>query len=262
MSTELEKKLRRINLDKQEKITPENIKVGVNILGVMGRVKEGVISRVQYDRCLALTKVISGIKNRYDELQYLESSAQQYINTGYRHTANTNVEIKFRQSSTNSSQYAALFGARKSGYYSNAFLFFTRFQYANFCYSRTGTETRGTAVYDKDITLNVNGKTATYTDGTNTYSITTTGTLDNAVNDLLLFNTNTGVDNTVVLDSTDTSGMRIYYCKIYEGETLVMDLVPCRDNLQKQLGMLDKLNDVFYPRLGDGEFLYEEKEVE
>lgn len=210
-----------------------------------------------YKICLNMSDLILTNGERYTDLQYLESNAQQYINTGYRHKANTNIEIKFRQSSSNTAQYVTLFGARNNNYTSGAFSFFTRFQHNNFCLCRTGNETKGTAIYDTDITLTINGQTATYTDSTNTYTITTTGTLDAGVNDFLLFNINTAGANGLTLADTDTSGMRIYYCKIYEDDNLMMDLVPMKDNLRGTVGMYDKIHNVMYENAGSGEFTYE-----
>ena len=45
---------------------------------------------------------------------------------------------------------------------------------------------------------------------------------------------------------------RIYSCKIYDGNTLVRDLVPARNNFTDELGMLDKVNNIFYTNQGTG----------
>lgn len=50
---------------------------------------------------------------------------------------------------------------------------------------------------------------------------------------------------------SNTDGARIYYWKIYDGDTLVRDFIPAL-NADKQAGLYDKLNGVFYLPQGTG----------
>ena len=212
----------------------------------------------EYDDCLDLTKNILGLYDLpYIELEYIESNAQQYINTGYVHKANTKVEIKFYMSSSNTSQFIGLMGARKNAYYYNCYAFFTRFNnQSNFCYSRTGKEPTNAGMYDKWVTLTTYQGTATYTDGTNTSTITSTGTIDAGVNNFLLFNLNTGGTNAVALDSQNTNGLRIAYCKIWDdnGGTLVRNFIPVKKRGDNTICMYDKVTRNFYANAGSGSF--------
>lgn len=225
--TELEQNLNEILLEKQTKIIPENIKEGITVLGITGECKPN--------------------ETTPHELEYIEFFGTQAYNTGYRHTANTNIKAKFRTNGPDvgtTSPFSMLFGARKNGYQNNAFAFFTRFNSSNFCYCRTGNEKTGTSMFYTDVTLEINGKVATYSDGLNSYSITTTGTLDSGVNDLFIGAINTTTENNIRLDTSTSDSLRIYYFQIYEGATLVKDYVPYM-NEHGVIGLLEKISNTF-----------------
>ena len=56
---------------------------------------------------------------------------------------------------------------------------------------------------------------------------------------------------------SNTDGAKIFYLKIYDGETLVKDLVPALDGSQNA-GLYDKLNGVFYYPSGGGTLYHSE----
>lgn len=178
------------------------------------------------------------------ELEYIENNGELVIDLNYRHKSNTNIKTKFYFPSSNKTRYASLFGARNDTSANSAFGFFLRLDGSTFCYFRTGNEKKGTAIYDKEVQLNINGKTATYTDGSNTYTITTTGTLNAGVNNMLLFGLNTGYENEIAYDRNNVKGLKIYYFQIYEGTTLVHDYVPYR-NQDGIIGLYDKITGIF-----------------
>ncbi len=212
-----------------------------------------------YKLALAQSQYLLVGNNPYIEVEYLEvTSGAPYINTGYRHKANTKVEIKFQASSSNTTSYVALMGARQNNYNNYSYNFFTRFNNAsNFCYSRTGREITNSGFYNTPVTLTTYQNTATYTDGTTTRTISAGGTLNNGTNDFLLFNLNTGGAGAVAADSTNTTGNRIYYCKIWDddGVTLMRDFIPAIRVVDNVIGMYDKVTDTLYEKLGNGVFI-------
>lgn len=48
----------------------------------------------------------------------------------------------------------------------------------------------------------------------------------------------------------------IYGCKFYENDVLTMNLIPCYRNSDNEVGLYDLINDVFYTNQGTGEFTY------
>ena len=149
-------------------------------------------------------------------------------------------------------------GARQNNMNNYSYNFFTRFNSAsNFCYSRTGREITNSGFYNTPVTLTTYQNTATYTDGTTTRTISAGGTLNNGTNDFLLFNLNTGGAGAVAADSTNTTGNRIYYCKIWDddGVTLMRDFIPVIRVVDNVIGMYDKVTDTLYEKLGNGVFI-------
>lgn len=53
---------------------------------------------------------------------------------------------------------------------------------------------------------------------------------------------------------TDLATSKIKYCKIWDNGTLVRDMVSCKRDSDGELGMYDKVNNVFYTNLGTGKF--------
>ena len=55
-------------------------------------------------------------------------------------------------------------------------------------------------------------------------------------------------------DSSRISYAKIYYCKMYKGDTLIRHFVPVERNSDNVLGMLDIVNGIFYTNDGSGSF--------
>lgn len=53
---------------------------------------------------------------------------------------------------------------------------------------------------------------------------------------------------------TFAKSLRLYNCKLYDGNTIVRDFVPCYRKSDDVAGLYDVANDVFYPNAGTGSF--------
>lgn len=165
----------------------------------------------------------------YTQVEYLQANGSQYINTGYILKSGDKVDVTF--SSQGQLSYEAVFGARKSSYRYNAYLFFSRFGSNNKAvYNRTGQEKQGNnistnVVYD----VHTDGSTCTVKqNGTTVQTITTTGTLNDCINPCGLFTLNTNSSTSFTKDTY--SYMKIYYFKITDAnDNVVMELIPVRD---------------------------------
>lgn len=81
-----------------------------------------------------------------------------------------------------------------------------------------------------------------------TYTVQNTATIDTMYNMYLFAMRST---NTAKLDHLATT--KIYYCKIWDNDTLVRNFIPCiNDN--NVIGMYDTVNSVFYSPSGTGSF--------
>lgn len=174
------------------------------------------------------------------ELEYIESTGTQYIATSYYPNGNTKYEISY----TNSSVNGIVFGAYNntwtngSGYYTNVGSNAMSYRHYN---SNDNTYVRSSArelvVMDKG-SLTINGTQCLNT-------TTKTFTIDRP---LFIFAGNMGgnVEQPVK--------MRLQYFKIYEGDTLLLHLVPFED-VNGTACLHDKVNNIFYYNAGTGAFI-------
>lgn len=177
-------------------------------------------------------------------VEYIQSTGEQFIDTGIIPTANTRVVAKFQMVNTPKEEYAGMFGAQIDS--SNTFGFtFTNKRNVGFKagsgdymnYKTTGAVSGD--VYEVDCSFNslvINGSTFT---SANTWS----KTMDESI---YIFARNAAGE---VLTDTRTLA-RLYYFKIYEGETLVRDYLPAIDN-KGIPGLYDReAQKMYYSRAG------------
>ena len=192
------------------------------------------------------------------EIEYIATNStmgvKPYINTGYVHKANTRVVMECNIDGSNTANYQAPFGSR-AGYGSNMYVFFWRFSGNNKgCFARNsekqGTEGVNVPTGEK-ITIDANGVSLNvYRDGETepAVSITDDGEPKAGTTPMYLF-------DLCHVDHADGSAtfMKLYSTKIYEGETLVMDLVPAVNGEGKG-GLKDKLTGTFYASANSADF--------
>ncbi len=177
------------------------------------------------------------------EVEYIESSGTQYIDTGYIPAPNTRVLIDM--DITAASTAKALFGARTSA--NVGFLMFTYANNAGFQsdygsqqLQPIGSTSSGRHMIDK------NGASVTVDDvliGTHSAA---TFTIPHT---LFLFSVNKA--GTAMTSYSCTA--KLYSCKIYEGSVLVRDYLPCIDS-SGTVGLYDTVNELFYRNSGTGVF--------
>ena len=181
-------------------------------------------------------------------LDYLESTGTQYIDTGFVPNYNTKVEIKFMITKLNFDSF--VYGSRTimNGNDVHAAGIYRTMAHVIFQFNAD----RGNM--SKPIELNrnyviINDKTGGYLDDEILKKYTYTdfqGTFN-----LYLYGINTGG----MLDNSQTFSGKIYYCKIYDGETLVRDFIPVLDK-EGTPCLYDKVEKKFYYNQGTGEFEY------
>lgn len=177
----------------------------------------------------------------YTELEYIQSSGTQYIDTGFKPNQDTRVVINVTDVSA-SSGIASLFGGRTANGVSSfsmwAFSSVVRTDYgANILKTTQPYATVQSIDKNKNITI-LNG-----TEYTQTYSTFQAGV------SLTLFAVN---DGEIGVDTRMVS-MCLYSCQIYDNGTLIRDYVPAK-NSSGIVGLYDVVNGVFYTNAGTGEF--------
>lgn len=172
------------------------------------------------------------------ELEYIEADGTQYIDTGISPTSKTKWEIKFAFTKETNGQ---LMGAGHAGDYRfNLGIESNKFRFAIGSGWTTVSDKKDTDVHT--WVLDVENKSCSLDEITvvsnYSYNFSTT-------------NYHIFLGKRAV--GSEYCSIKIYGSKIYDNDTLVRDFMPCvKDG---QAGLWDKVNKVFYPNAGTGEFL-------
>ncbi len=222
--------------------------------------------QTQIDDKVSLTKneLISGQKtfkvrpqigevrlpSEYTEVEYIESTGTQYIDTGVKFGTGFACDIKFNMLST-SGDIDMLSSGVDENYLLVSYLNGTPCIYLNGSASKNITMPYNTV---HTVNMNYNGTTLTYkVDDTTTYTLSASNLA--AESNLLLF---------ARKPSYGLSKAILYYCKIYNNDTLIHDFIPCYTNQQvtnnnvvyesNTIGLYDIVNNIFYVNNGTGIF--------
>mgnify|MGYP003479943665 FL=1 len=187
----------------------------------------------------------------YRQVEYIESTGSQYIDTEFVPNSNTTVEM--RVAFTDISATANLFCARGETTQRNTYTCFLitgsgiRFDYYNSVNGKTGyipsvaeimtIKADKNKIYINDV-LKYTYSTVTFTAGGNMWLLTSYVRSGNSYDTM---------DN--------RAKVKLYSCKIYDGDTLVRDFVPSVDTESGKAGLYDNVNDKFYASKQD-DFIY------
>lgn len=187
--------------------------------------------------------------NIYTPLEYIQSTNCQTINTGYTPNENSRIEAEFMlYTSVHNEWGQALFsnGSWKMYYNRNRALR-TEYQFG----SGSITTTASVLPYHKQFKLvcDKNGATWYDTEGVQIGNVSVTGTSPGS-SALYI-----GSDS-----NSYYSEYRIYSFKVYEGDTLVMNLTPIQRNGDGVCGLLDTISGKFFMDAGhEGVGYYSDK---
>ena len=209
------------------------------------------------DYKIAGNSVQSKLPSEYQEVEYIQNergTKVSYINTGVVPNANTGIDMVYQALEYSNSQY--ILGTRESA-----------INYAmNGSSSRTDWDIRfdGLTIYSNiERTADKWRSKIKMTNGNGTWEITnldvgTSKTISisnktvTATLPLGLFCYN--ATNEANIKTYVHYGLRVYSCKLYDGETLIRDFVPCFRKSDDVVGMYDLVNNVFYTSASTGVF--------
>lgn len=201
-----------------------------------------------YNDCLALSnKILEDL--RYTQVEYLESSGTQFINTGVNIKSNLKIDITFL-ATKNTNQYQTIFGARSelSGFPGLGFDTENNGEYA--------INYNGESKFNKNFDLfgskcNVvfdnNILTLTNLETNQTQTMSRGATKFEYEYPIYLFALNT--NGTTVCQSS----AKIYECKIYDNGELIRNFIPAVDGGNDPC-LVDILSETKYYNLGTGQF--------
>ncbi|MBO7695920.1 MAG: hypothetical protein J6T10_25080 [Methanobrevibacter sp.] len=184
------------------------------------------------------------IKDKYIPIEYLESTGTQYIDTGVKAKGNsTNFDITYQIAQFPTDSGIGILGSWETNKQFRTFWSLSgnglRMQYYNGSNNVTGGN--NTDVHNIKLT---DGKY--YLDDRRDLTLT----LANFEATLSMYMFATHSSN---VEWSHNGKLRIYSCKIYDGNTLVRDFIPVLDN-NKVACMYDKVTEQFFYNIGTGSF--------
>ncbi|MBP9999905.1 MAG: hypothetical protein KBT14_04455 [Proteobacteria bacterium] len=197
-----------------------------------------------------ISPVFATLPSGYTELEYIESTGIQYIDTGIYADLNTKIDIDFSEQGS-SGVNPAVFGSTESGDNSRSFFVAKNSAgtnwYANFdSIARTVIENPTIDKSRHNVVLSKNGWY--YDDELRaTWSNPTTWIQTNSI---WLF-----ARSVVSGGATNPSKTRIYFAKLYQSDLLVRDLIPAKRTSDSVIGMYDMVSNTFFTNKGTGDFI-------
>ncbi|MBR0428202.1 MAG: hypothetical protein IJK18_08410 [Clostridia bacterium] len=249
----LNTKIKNILEEKNIKALPENIKKDINILGVTGTYV-GNLTDTEYAKANAdLDNILYQSENvlpdAYQQVEYLESTGTQYINTGVSYANDLLVKDKvlytvldeelstrtiYRISGVSATLY---WGVGKRG---NTSIW-------TWCAgSVTSVPVQTHTKYNLEINMSTN---EVYANGDLVGSRTTTST---GSGNMYLFASKNATKDEVNSFEYD---IRRYRTEFYKSGILIRNFVPCYRKADNEAGMYDTVNGVFYTNEGTGDFV-------
>ena len=185
----------------------------------------------------------------YDaEIQYIQSTGSQYIDTGFRPDADTSVKMKvlFPQQSAE----IALFDARNGpAEWTTSYGLINFTNSSNIVQMRYGGRKTMRAALPCEVEYEIYmDKNELYIDGV--YVNKSTTTTAQTTPNLVLFAMSRYYNNQIVINAGKP--LRVYWCKIYDNGVLVRDFIPVRI---EQVGALyDSVTQQIFYKGGSGNF--------
>ena len=180
----------------------------------------------------------------YTELEYIESSGTQYIDTGFHPTQSTRIIMDVQMTTLNPDDHEWFFGARRTGSVA-AFGFFWNYSAQKFgaAYGNKQVDISSAVGKNERIIIDQNRNQLTFNGQSYTFPVATFQTPVNLP--LLARNTNGTL-------AAYTSA-KVWSAQLFDDGQLIRDYVPCK-NPSNEVGLYDLIDGEFYPNAGAGVF--------
>ena len=206
---------------------------------------------VKYDKLLP---------KEYQQVEYIESTGTQYIDT--KIVANSTMKIDLKCKCLGSS---FVFGSRSSSSYEYSGLTFEYNDPINVRWGNSVLLTDNKYVVNQDYIVHIENGNSSINNNSSQASYGNNFFYGN----IYIFAINNNSTSSSI-SSSQYGRNRIYYFKIYEGNSIIRDFIPCcstttvvdvdgKECPTGTVGLYDIVNDMFYTNQGDGVFLKERK---
>ena len=186
------------------------------------------------------------IPSGYTQLQYIESSGTQYIDTGYKPNQDTELTIDAQLTgATTGNDW--LFGVRKSVGVDSYAVMLASDTSVTYWIGNSREVSAVPSLLDR-FTAEILAGDLTLTYADTSVSIPNSAPAFQSDYTLFLFSISLAGS-----PASATSAARLYSCSIEDDDTVVRSFVPCI-NPSGEVGLYDTINDVFYGNSGTGDF--------
>lgn len=194
----------------------------------------------------------------YIELEYIESTGTQYIDTGFVLKSTSDIEFEFAYISASwSNDWVPLAGVRNMPEPTDnpVYTFFIHTTNRNVSSEYAGID------FGEGNIGNINGNQKYifrcknkkfYLNEDEDHNNYTTNNLDDS---LMVYSCYIFGMNTVNSPDIRNLCMKLYSFKIYDNNVIVRDLIPAKRKSDNEIGLYDSVNGVFYTNSGTGEFI-------
>ncbi len=189
------------------------------------------------------------LPREYQEVEYIESTGTQYINTGYVFTSE-NIKIDFGCYFPYSTTNMSLFGSNSPSYNLVPYSYGNR-EFTHWVGSSSNILFVQYEVGNNDVSyeLNKSASTLKCTLNGNTTSATYSGTAISSF-PIYIFGKNGGGSS-----QERGNGYRLNYFKMYDNNLLVRNFIPCYRKSDNVIGLYDLVGKQFYTNAGTGTFV-------
>lgn len=188
------------------------------------------------------------IPENYTQVDYIQSSGTQYIDSGVIGNGNIGFDIEWE---TNDAQ--TIFGSRTS-YNLNQYQLTTYkgsgMENGYFGYGNGGSEKWNKIYYNynKKNHISFINNLLTLDDGTTKTIAYQNFNTPKTITIFALQGPNGGI--------SEKTSSKLYNLKFYEKEKIIRNFVPCYRNDDNEIGLYDTINNIFYTNIGTGTFTY------
>jgi len=187
----------------------------------------------------------------YTELEYIQSSGTQYIDTGVAHTEKVRFYLDVTildPITTVTSEIKSVFGCLEINKRIGVNTYHYSYTMYQFLYTTGSRDNNFPVRYKQNVrgTCSFLENTFTDVDGSTTYVATPTSFTGSNIYIFAVNNQGT---------PSNYGSSRMYNLKLYNSSTLVRDFVPCRKDSNSTYGMFDLVSQTFFGNSGTGTFI-------
>ena len=178
------------------------------------------------------------LPDEYQEVEYIQSSGSQYINTGVNPKIKPRVVMKMAMTNSDDSDYFGNSSINGSAFFGNFSSYGLNFyRYGSTAALNTGISVKQNEWYEWDMSQSV------YLDGDLRYTTTNTYTYNSSQKNICIFK------------CRNFASYQLSYFILYDGDEKVREFYPCYRKSDSVIGLYDKVTNEFYPNNGSGVFI-------